>query len=672
MMQSACVREVSEACFQGCCKNPILGLSETPDPKSKFPTTVAASRAEFAAATASSLSPETQLTDHESLPSLPESWSRFKKAYPQYRMTDHADSIRAHDYSHLSLSNHVCLDYIGHGLFSYSQQSQFPSTTAVASSSSSPPPMHRTSELPFFDVCYKSASLKSQVLYGGQDSELESTIRKRIMAYLNICEDDYSMVFTANRTSAFKLLAESYPFQSNKRLLTVYDYESEAVRSMIDNSQKRGAKVLTAEYSWPSMRVQSTKLRKMVVNKRKKKDRGLFVFPLQSKMTGTRYSYLWMTLAQANGWHVVLDACALGPKDMDTLGLSLIRPDFLICSFYKIFGENPSGFGCFFVKKSNAKVLESSTIARSIGIASLVPLRKTSQILSNSSDTESETKGVVEVVPNKDDDLASTRSRSRSFSGPMSSQVEDGLNQRSLRLTRRELEESEISELPETEVKVEAEIVEVYSPNNSVKQENTIPNTSSSSRTDRNLVIECRGLDHADSLGLIKINNRARCLINWLVNALSKLQHPHSEQGLPLVRIYGPKVKLDRGPAVAFNVFDWKGEKVEPVLVQKLADRSNISLSYGFLHNLWFSDKYEEEKQRVLETRYCEAVKKPNNKRKEKVNKGINVVTATLSFLTNFEDVYRLWLFVAQFLDADFVEKERWRYMALNQNIVEV
>ncbi|KAF5200336.1 Pyridoxal phosphate (PLP)-dependent transferases superfamily protein [Thalictrum thalictroides] len=441
---------------------------------------------------------------------------------------------------------------------------------------------------------------------------------------------------------------------------------------MIDNSQKRGAKVLTAEYSWPSMRVQSTKLRKMVVNKRKKKDRGLFVFPLQSKMTGTRYSYLWMTLAQANGWHVVLDACALGPKDMDTLGLSLIRPDFLICSFYKIFGENPSGFGCFFVKKSNAKVLESSTIARSIGIASLVPLRKTSQILSNSSDTESETKGVVEVVPNKDDDLASTRSRSRSFSGPMSSQVEDGLNERSLRLTRRELEESEISELPETEVKVEAEIVEVYSPNNSVKQENTIPNTSSSSRTDRNLVIECRGLDHADSLGLIKINNRARCLINWLVNALSKLQHPHSEQGLPLVRIYGPKVKLDRGPAVAFNVFDWKGEKVEPVLVQKLADRSNISLSYGFLHNLWFSDKYEEEKQRVLETRYCEAVKKPNNKRKEKVNKGINVVTATLSFLTNFEDVYRLWLFVAQFLDADFVEKERWRYMALNQNIVEV
>lgn len=50
----------------------------------------------------------------------------------------------------------------------------------------------------------------------------------------------------------------------------------------------------------------------------------------------------------------------------------------------------------------------------------------------------------------------------------------------------------------------------------------------------------------------------------------------------------------------------------------------------------------------------------------------VNVVTVALGFLTNFEDIYRLWAFVAQFLDADFVEKERWRYTALNQKIVEV
>ncbi|KAB2610548.1 WRKY transcription factor 7 [Pyrus ussuriensis x Pyrus communis] len=68
--------------------------------------------------------------------------------------------------------------------------------------------------------------------------------------------------------------------------------------------------------------------------------------------------------------------------------------------------------------------------------------------------------------------------------------------------------------------------------------------------------------------------------------AIEKLKHPNSE-GIPLVKIYGPKIKFDRGPALAFNVYDWKGEKVEPILIQKLADRNNISLSYGFLHQIW-------------------------------------------------------------------------------------
>lgn len=34
----------------------------------------------------------------------------------------------------------------------------------------------------------------------------------------------------------------------------------------------------------------------------------------------------------------------------------------------------------------------------------------------------------------------------------------------------------------------------------------------------------------------------------------------------------------------------------------------------------------------------------------------VEVVTASLGFLSNFEDVYRLWAFVAKFLNADFSE----------------
>lgn len=51
----------------------------------------------------------------------------------------------------------------------------------------------------------------------------ESAMRRRIMKFLNISDNDYFMVFTANRTSA-------------------YDYENEAVEAMISCSEKRGAK----------------------------------------------------------------------------------------------------------------------------------------------------------------------------------------------------------------------------------------------------------------------------------------------------------------------------------------------------------------------------------------------------------------------------------------------
>lgn len=278
-----------------------------------------------------------------------------------------------------------------------------------------------------------------------------------------------------------------------------------------------------------------------------------------------------MGIARENGWHVLLDACALGPKDMETLGLSLFKPEFLVCSFYKVFGDNPSGFACLFVKRSSTSVLKDSDPSTSVGIASLVP---------------------------------------------------------SLAIT---LEEP----VPSSEI---------------VKLESKA-----------NPEIEFRALDHADEVGRVLINGRGRCLINWLVNALLCLRHPDSaeDNSLPLVRIYGPRVMFERGPALAFNVFDWEGERIDPKLVQKLADRFNITLSYGFLRHVWYPDnsKFDETEEegggRERSSRVC-------------------AVTATIGFLTNFEDVYRVWAFVSRFLDADFVEKERWRYTALNQQTVEV
>ncbi|CAN1833839.1 Molybdenum cofactor sulfurase [Linum perenne] len=467
-------------------------------------------------------------TNHESLPSLDQSFTNFTESFPRYLETKEADRIRAEEYSHLSVSNHVCLDYVGNGLFSHCRKQEI--QPSIASSSSAD-----LSENPFFELSHKSVlSLKLEMEHGCSGSELGSRLRNRILSFMNISDEEYGVVYTANESSAFKLVADCYPFETNRNLLTVYDHENDAVEAMAKAAKRKGARVSSAEFTWPELGIQTEKLQRKIKNKNR---RGLFVFPAQSRVTGARYSYQWMNSARENGWHVLLDASALVPKEMETLGLSLFEPDFIICSFFKLFGENPSGFACLIVKKSIA----ASILANSDKPSSIVELRASST-----------------------------------------------------------------SEL------------------------------------------EFRGLDHADDLGLITISYRLRLLTNWLVNSLLQLQHPSSAGiNFPLVRVYGPGVKFDRGTVVGFNVFDWRGEMVDPAMVQKLAGRSGISVSCGCLKNVTAATAAEQ-------------------------GEGIRMVTATIGLVTDFEDVYRVWVFVARFLDADFVEKENWRYTALNQNVVEV
>ncbi|KAL2920580.1 Molybdenum cofactor sulfurase [Bienertia sinuspersici] len=649
-MQSPSTREVTQLCFHGCCPTPLFTLNEADKSSIAKPRNSSSeNRRTFASTTSSSLYPNTEFNNPDSLPSLQEAFSQFIRTYPNYSETYQIDEVRAREYYNLSLSNHVCLDYIGIGLFSFSQLHNQLSFSYPSTSSSPPPLPPHSSDFPVFHLSYKSVNLKNQLLEGGNESKLESAIKKRIRDFLNISEDDYSVVLTANRTSAFRLVAESYPFGSCKKLLTVYDHDSEAIDTMINSSEKRGAQAMAAEFSWPRLRIQSSKLRSMITSKSMIcKKRGLFVFQLQSRVTGARYSYQWMKVAQEQGWHVLLDACAVGPKDMDSLGLSLFQPDFLVCSFYKVFGENPSGFGCLFVKKSTIPILETSTAA---GIVSIVSARKLFYLTDESSGTETEAEQEVELGS----------SSSNSFSGPIHAQaprMEKGESSTSVRTKGSSLK---INGAKLSEIEVIEETSDII-----IGRRNTRISTK------KNSSVECRCLDHIDSLGLSLVNSRSRYLVNWLINGLTKLQHPNADKAVPLVKIYGPKVKFDRGPALAFNVFDWKGEKVEPILIQKLADRKSISLSYGFLHHIWFPEKYEHTKARVLEKRRIEAKESSGNKRKEKEHLGIRVVTAAFGFIANFADAYRLWVFIAQFLDADFVEKERWRYTALNQKTLEI
>lgn len=884
---------------------------------------------------------------HNDIPGLEEAYAKFKRMYPKFQIAERVEELRLGEYNHLEQSRKVCLDYCGFGLFSYHQQ------------------LHEWESSSFGLSQISVNSLSSHAL-GADQGSIEKNLRKRIMEYLSIPSSDYTMVFTVSRGSAFKLLAESYPFHQNRRLVTVYDYESQSVNWMADVAKNKGAKLRRACFKWPSMRLCCSELKRELRHKRnKRKDSavGLFVFPVQSRVTGAKYSYQWMSMAQQNGWHVLLDAGALGPKDMDSLGISLFRPDFIITSFYKVFGRDPTGFGCLFIKNSVMDSLENHGGAPAVGLVRIVPPSPPSYLSDSADERDSKCAGddadddKKEIVPkfhrgsdhlpafsgtfsslqvrdvfesemdssfrdevsedietgsvgevmqspicSEDEnenmlciDLGQSpfgsehfrsspfrkvnppksthkhlppRSPKSPFYGqanqnstvissdpPMSSaspvlalsksgsgrqnlvaevfgspsdeaeakhtlqnQTTNGKSHKSeyfdpgekqetpqMNMTsvsrgsnggvnlisedevgsseridsRRFAKQSKLSlivenaegerddstprrgELPltdafgstcgeiticdedtkklvpsakeitsiangslvnghaelgnHTEVGNNPEHAMFGSPQLCNTKENALRRETegdfrllgrreagrilclddmdsysigSISRrasfsgeeygaahdqdeegvsdaelveeqgwTEREPRICCKHLDHVDSLGLNKTTLRLRYLINWLVTSLLQLRHHGPDGGAALVRIYGPKIRYDRGSTLAFNLYNCDGVLVSPEIVQRLADKSNIALGLGFLSHLCLIEN-NAELQEALDSAsnsLCKSIVIGRCEGK-KVSVQVEVVTASLGFLSNFEDVYRMWEFVAKFLDAGFSE----------------
>ena len=251
-------------------------------------------------------------------------YAAFLKEFPSYPTTAKLDDLRAKEYARLDASEQIYLDYTGGGLYAESQVRQ-----------------HH--------------ELLSQNVFGNPHSSNPTSLsathyleqaRAYVLKFFNASPNEYEVIFTANASSALKLVGESYPFAKGGHYLLTFDNHN-SVNGIREFAHARGAEVTYIPVALPDMRVDSADLDEYLAAG-KNGGNNLFAYPAQSNFSSVQHPLDWVEKAHAAGWDVLLDAAAFAPTNF--LDLSKVKPDFIPLSFYKIFGY-PTGIGALIAHK---------------------------------------------------------------------------------------------------------------------------------------------------------------------------------------------------------------------------------------------------------------------------------------------------------------------------------
>src|SRR5580693_8836845 len=249
--------------------------------------------------------------------------SDFNAAYPGYETTARLDELRATEYSYLDEGGHVYLDYTGSGLPARSQ-------------------LHA-----------HVARLRSGV-YGNPHSDnptssaatmLVERARAAVLRYFNTSSDEYAVIFTPNATGACRLVGEAYPFGRRSRFVLTADNHN-SVNGIREYAARGGARVAYVGLHGRELRVSEPGMLAAIGRGHGSRP-GLFAYPAQSNFSGVRHPLAWVARAQAAGYDVLLDAAAYVPTSR--LDLSIVQPEFVAISWYKVFGF-PTGVGCLLAR----------------------------------------------------------------------------------------------------------------------------------------------------------------------------------------------------------------------------------------------------------------------------------------------------------------------------------
>ena len=262
--------------------------------------------------------------DISPLPSLAIAEIEFLREHPYYKSTTILDELRKTDYARLDQLGHVYLDYTGGGLYADAQ-------------------VQAHADLLLHHVFGNPHSSNPTSLEMTQ--HIQRT-RQAVLDTFHADAQDYVVIFTGNASGALKLVGESYPFCAGGNYLLTFDNHN-SVNGIREFARAKGAKVTYAPVIPPDMYIDEDKLNACL--EMAQSGDNLFAFPAQSNFSGVQHDLGWIERARAKGWDILLDAAAFVPTN--PLDLSRWKPDYVVLSFYKMFGY-PTGVGALLARKA--------------------------------------------------------------------------------------------------------------------------------------------------------------------------------------------------------------------------------------------------------------------------------------------------------------------------------
>lgn len=256
--------------------------------------------------------------------------ARFTQRFPQFDPDGAFAALRKAEYGRLDAGDQVYLDYTGGGLHAQSQieaHARLLSTQVLGNPHSNNPTSLAT-------------------------TALVQRARGAVHDFFHAPPEDYLCVFTANASAALRLIGESYRFTPGSTFALTADNHN-SVNGIREFARRRGADIAYVPVQAPELRMDRTAMSRTLAAA-DPRTRNLLAFPAQSNFSGVQHPLDLIEEAHALGWDVLLDAAAFVPTN--GLDVAASRPDFVTCSFYKIFGF-PTGVGCLLMRRDRFDAL---------------------------------------------------------------------------------------------------------------------------------------------------------------------------------------------------------------------------------------------------------------------------------------------------------------------------